>query len=55
MVPRPGLRSITRLASSSCIASRSDTRDTFSTWASSRSDGSLVPGSREPLMIRLSI
>jgi hypothetical protein len=55
MVPRPGRRSTTRLASSSCIASRSEARETLSTRASSRSGGSLVPGARVPLLISVSM
>jgi hypothetical protein len=41
--------------SSSCIASRSDTRDTRSTSANSRSGGSLVPGVSEPLLMSVSM
>jgi hypothetical protein len=37
------------------MASRSDTLETFSTWASSRSGGSLVPGVSEPLLISVSM
>ncbi len=37
------------------MASRSDTRDTRSTSASSRSGGSLVPGASEPLLMSVSM